>query len=470
MQASNGRTFGIEIEMSEFYHPKNGSHRDDVSDSYDGWIGKGDGSLRGNHTAEVESPILRGEVGCEEVLNLFDEFKSNRIITEANESCGLHVHVGLDDYEVRDLINLWRLTTNIEALLFAMQHESRWNNQYCTRTRGNPWFATDEMSYAACIQGQQNTIRNAMNQISGNSYFQHGPTRYYGFNMLDHCRRKCVEFRLHHGSVDGEEIVNWCRFLVTLCDFVKSYEGWIPCLNSPSRRGYALRRQLQYLRSFISEAGATDGEADDIIEYCQGRLVKYNGDGLDVTEQTGDLKFVDMSDECPWSSTKDLSGGGIDYLSMHNFSTFVYENVLYCGRSNTVHEKVREIINAGLMEKIRESGAEVISEWESAIPAGAITEQVSDGTVREGALVVMSQPNVYEEGTFQYGLGVVVFVTDGASVVEFMTSSESVIVNNESLRVLRDPLNDGEYFMNRDGERSNITAVEESFNLYRAMA
>lgn len=467
MQASNRRTFGIEIELSDLRRANGSGVSSRVINNDYEWIGKGDGSLRGDNTMELESPILRGEDGIQEIMELFEEFDNHNISSEVNDSCGLHTHIGLDDYDTRNLINLWRFTTNIEALLFAMQNEGRWNNQYCVRTRGNPWFATNAATYAACVQGRQCTVSNNLNQLTGNEYFSHSPTRYYGYNMLDYNRRECVEFRLHHGSVDANEIAEWCRFLVTMVDIIKDHDGWIPMLKCPSRRVYALKKQLHYLSEFLTEQGLTQSDVNDILSYIKRRIHQYSGySANDLTPSSSSLEF--LNPEVPWSNIEDLSGGSLNYLSMQNFTTFMYDGTLYCGTRDDVHAKANECINEGLLGRIREAAEEAINEWQGFMPDVAIEQQVDSDAIETGSLVVMNAPNEYESGTFQPGLGVVSFVEGDISIVEFMSSNAGVFVSTPALRVVRSPLRDGEYYVNRDGERSSITAAEESFALYRA--
>ena len=102
--AINSTSFGIEIEcliptasapsMNYSHLSRSGNFRPGTC--LENWNAKRDGSLHGEsgYTAvEVVSPPLTGSAGITEVIAMLDYLHS--IGTKVNQSCGLHVHVGI---------------------------------------------------------------------------------------------------------------------------------------------------------------------------------------------------------------------------------------------------------------------------------------------------------------------------------------------------------------------------------------
>lgn len=162
-----------------------------------------DGSLQGNQTFELVSPILIGEDGLRQVRTVSEVL--TQLGARINRTCGLHVHF---DATQIDLQNWKRLLGNYAALettIDSMMPQSRRGdgNTYCRSMKIN--------NLATRIAAATN-----LNQLRG--LFN---SRYYKVNTQAFSRHQTVEFRQHSGTFEAAKIENWILFLHNLIDFSK---------------------------------------------------------------------------------------------------------------------------------------------------------------------------------------------------------------------------------------------------------
>lgn len=113
-------TFGVEIECnfpSTNYRAvglQNGSYHHGLPvPGFDTWKAADDSSLRANpgyQAVEFVSPILKGKDGLVKLVEFVDWLNENGVIV--NDSCGLHVHVGvagLTDRQINKAVSLFIL-------------------------------------------------------------------------------------------------------------------------------------------------------------------------------------------------------------------------------------------------------------------------------------------------------------------------------------------------------------------------
>jgi len=150
----------------------------------------GDGSIHnlpaGHKPEEVR--ILTTEANYK--TELTDICKSlNEMKAVVNETCGLHVHLdmrGLDSLIIKQrFVNL----VKSQKYLQGMVTEKRRTNHFCKPTRGL------------------------------DPYLQ--PERYYAINGRALQKYNTIEVRLHHGTLDATEIINWITLLL---DIIKGEE------------------------------------------------------------------------------------------------------------------------------------------------------------------------------------------------------------------------------------------------------
>lgn len=188
------RKFGIEV-MVEGYNHTTRPH----------WKLVTDGSLNGNDTFELVSPILVGEAGLRElekvcwVLDLCE--------VKVNESCGLHVHIDAAGFSMPTWRNLALSYKHLEPVIDKFMPASRRDNYYC-KGLGH---VSDEMIRSA------RTVDELKERI-GN--------RYHKVNLEAYSRHKTVEFRQHSGTTNFTKMRNWVLFLHKLVTFAT--RGQVP--------------------------------------------------------------------------------------------------------------------------------------------------------------------------------------------------------------------------------------------------
>ena len=102
-----------------------------------------------------------------------------------NDTCGLHIHF---DMRHKDPREMYKKLINIQPVMFKLVNKSRRNQRYCERSDDNY-----DVQYAKC-------------------------KKYSAINLETLERHNTIEVRLHHGSIDYEEITNWIDLLLVTMD------------------------------------------------------------------------------------------------------------------------------------------------------------------------------------------------------------------------------------------------------------
>lgn len=189
-------TFGIEIEVSDISIP---TAQAVLNRARLGWSVKPDGTR--HVSAEAVSPILSAS-------DLGEARTATRALRIAgatvNKQCGLHVHLGADEYGLNGLANLvwnWNLAHDTIGALVA---KSRLNNRFCVPV------------HLAELDEQVNRVENGtIRNIGLNG-------RYRSLNLDAYQNHGTVEFRLHHGTLNGAKVKAWAEFVSALADFSKA--------------------------------------------------------------------------------------------------------------------------------------------------------------------------------------------------------------------------------------------------------
>lgn len=196
------RKFGIEIECFGVREvPRILTERN--------WIIGYDGSIRGNNAYEFKSPPLPATAAS------FKEVKEvMKAIREAggqvNRSCGMHVHVGVENDVRRDCIpglffyNLIDRYNKIEGFTDMLVPPSRRgdNNHNCLST---------ERLINTLTRTSLEALRGVTNHDAVQDYV-YCISRGYKINTTAYLRHGTIEFRHHAGSLNGDKAVAWIKF------------------------------------------------------------------------------------------------------------------------------------------------------------------------------------------------------------------------------------------------------------------
>lgn len=219
-------TFGVEIEFcaprilfcdEETHFAAKRQKIQDIIDSTVNarWLVKSDCSVESkdvNYVGDFElvSPVLTGKEGLEEVKKVINCLKNNGCMV--NETCGLHVHIGIRSLCVDDfsgvynhnlvemkpfwgaLCNMVRAYAEFERCFDLIADGNRRSNFYCKSIR-------NKMLSVVCCDKNNERLRDILHD----SY-----DRYVKLNVgnavSDH---GTVEFRQMNGTLDADLAVAW---------------------------------------------------------------------------------------------------------------------------------------------------------------------------------------------------------------------------------------------------------------------
>lgn len=185
---------GIKVKVEDYNH----------IDSQERWKITSDGSLTGNQSFELVSPILHGEEGLKDlekvcwVLELCD--------VKVNNSCGLHIHMDAAGFTLQTWKNLALSYKRLEKVIDAFMPSSRRNNRFC---QGFANITETQIKSAGTITD----LRRAF-----------GNDRYRKVNLEAYARHRTVEFRQHGGTTNFTKMSAWVYFLAKLITFAENGE------------------------------------------------------------------------------------------------------------------------------------------------------------------------------------------------------------------------------------------------------
>lgn len=275
--AEQGRAWGVEIECA--YPNRLGGYtafgaqlsRDasitvaGFHERYHSWELHSDSTIRagsGYQAVEVVSRILRGEEGISELRRTSEALKA--MGAEARASCGLHVHVGIEDLSLAQKKNLAANFMAHEHLFDMVIPARRLRNPTCKSNLGRrePQAAikrlmTDAHSYDGLLS------------LSG------GHEKYLKLNMAHFGSTGTVEFRGHPGSVDPEAIETWVRFVLAFVEWAKDASPPLEQLPGKSETAF-----LNFLHAI-----KVDLKARDYLHYRRRVLVRAKNAALRAKEK-----------------------------------------------------------------------------------------------------------------------------------------------------------------------------------------
>jgi hypothetical protein len=187
------KTYGIELETSSISIRTAQSALDAIGLN---WQCKPDGT-RGVD-AEAVSPILNDGSLNESIAAARALLKAGATV---NKQTGYHIHIGADHYGTDGIaatVRNWYTAANAIGALVA---PSRLNNHFCNHRLDQ-----------ATIESWSESIRNGRIDNAGRG-------RYQSLNLDSYARHGTVEFRLHHGTLNGKKIQAWAEF----CEAIATY-------------------------------------------------------------------------------------------------------------------------------------------------------------------------------------------------------------------------------------------------------
>lgn len=164
-----------------------------------------DGSIMGENSCEVVSPILKNLKSLKVVCDTINEHGAR-----VNRSCGLHIHLGAESLTLDQWVRVIKNYARIEAIIDSFMAISRRgnNNGYCKSIIE----AADRLSDIVSFQQIESAFRC---------------DRYHKVNVMSFRRHKTIEFRQHQGTTDFAKIKMWAEFLTALVNYSIDHEALI---------------------------------------------------------------------------------------------------------------------------------------------------------------------------------------------------------------------------------------------------
>jgi hypothetical protein len=212
-----GRTFGVEIEFFGIrptvavdalrsagiitnYENYNHHVRPDwkiVTDASVTSRGTGTGGL------ELVSPVLRGVDGLVAIETAVTALLNAG--AKVDRTCGIHVHIGADGFVGADIVRVIDLYTKNNDHINTVLASSRHGNQYAQR------YTNTSLASVRRMLGNLTRVTD----LEANT---RGVGRYYTVNVSSYAKYGTLEFRQHQGSLNGEKVSSWVKFLLTMMD------------------------------------------------------------------------------------------------------------------------------------------------------------------------------------------------------------------------------------------------------------
>lgn len=159
------------------------------------WVLKPDASCG----LEVCSPVVSGNEGLITIYEAVEALAASKK-TSSDERCSLHVHVEIEDYEIRDIVNLFRYWVKNELFFYMLTSPKRWLNSYC-----------QPIGFSYPVETLEKVKFQDIFDLLG-SY------KYFAINLFHYKKgkRKTVEFRImgNKACLDPLEAQIWCRLLL----------------------------------------------------------------------------------------------------------------------------------------------------------------------------------------------------------------------------------------------------------------
>lgn len=176
------------------------------------WKIVGDQSVNGRGTGlsrgiELVSPILRGEDGLANALLAVNTLQAAGGRTD--RSCGLHVHVGMDGLTGKEVVKVVDLYSANQQHINKLIARSRWTNIYCQP------MSNHTRNSRAVVDFENATTERATSSARSDLA---NVDRYHAANLHAYSKYGTLEFRQHQGTLNGEKLTSWIKFLLAFVE------------------------------------------------------------------------------------------------------------------------------------------------------------------------------------------------------------------------------------------------------------
>jgi len=210
-------------------------HRLNLGTDKHSWHFEEDSSIVHRCGVELISPILCGFDGLLELYRFFQLIGEIRG-AQIDESCGFHVHHGLDPkhYECTHLKKLIRIVYSMEDYIYLLIPGSRIEKDTC-RPMDLDINALSKLGDCKDVCQNNNCKLKELWYSHGNRYDpylrrsdRYDLTRYHGLNLHSYWYRSTIEFRYHSAVLN--QIVEAMQWIIFTQFLVELSAGHIPAI------------------------------------------------------------------------------------------------------------------------------------------------------------------------------------------------------------------------------------------------
>lgn len=139
--------------------------------------------------------------------------KLKKYDVQANKSCGYHLHMSnkrfFNKLNIERIVKTWLA---VEDILYATQPAERQNSTYCKRKL----YEYASVNHVKLPQGKSRLV----NELARYD-------RYYSLNLASLYKHGTIEIRLHQGTTDKEQVIQWVKLMRHIFDYAldKGYDS-----------------------------------------------------------------------------------------------------------------------------------------------------------------------------------------------------------------------------------------------------
>lgn len=247
------------------------------------WMVKFDGSIRGGQGEdpfELVSPPMDFNTGNLELIeNVCRGLKE--LGAAVNESCGLHVHVEVKDYTPMQIASIFdnykTLENQIDSLIIPGRRKSRNGFTYSLSNRNMNIRGFNTLGeFIAAKYPTEKDFNTILQDGALNGGIR--SERYAKVNLTAYYKYRTIEFRQHHGTLNGKEITSWVRFIRNFVTQATTPVATQPITFVPPKRHETIKEKVR-----IRGAGSLFDTFQNICTYrmflrCVGNPTGRFGD------------------------------------------------------------------------------------------------------------------------------------------------------------------------------------------------
>jgi hypothetical protein len=284
-------TIGVEIEMNgiarsdaaeiaaEFFGTDRHEYEGNGYDTYVAFDAQGrkwkfmrDSSINGpdGEKCELVTPILRYS-DIETLQELVRRLRKAEAVSSEFEGCGIHVHIGAQDFTPQHLLNLVNIMASKQDLIYkALRVSMPREHRYCKKYNKEFIEAVNKHKAATLEDDWYNYLGNSWDRRTEH----YNGSRYHGLNLHAYYTKGTVEFRLFNGTTHAGRIKAYIQFCLAMASQALAQKHVSPKATVTTNEKYTFRTWLLRM-GLIGEEYATCRKF--LLENLSGDIAFKNG-------------------------------------------------------------------------------------------------------------------------------------------------------------------------------------------------